>query len=296
MAIEKVTIIGAGPAGLSTALQLKRHGIDARVLERDSIGGVLRNANRVENYPGFPAGITGPELVGLFEKQAGRAGVAVTHDEVCSIDFDDGVFVIDGRHDKYLSRVVVIASGTKPRMLDGLDLRETVRDRVFYEVYPLLGVSGKKIAIIGAGDAAFDYALNLAGQNSVVILNRGSGLKCLRLLWDRAGAAPGIEYLADAAVTGVAEGGSRGLRLSCDGPAGKMIIDADYLIGAIGRNPDLDFISKNFQDRIAQLTEKALLYFAGDVRHGRLRQTAIAVGDGILTAMTIHHGREEPSR
>ncbi len=296
MTTEKVAIIGAGPAGLSAALQLKRHGIDALVLERDSIGGVLRNANRVENYPGFPDGITGPALVRLFTEQAARAGVVVTHDEVRTLDFNDGVFVIGGRDEKYRSRVVVIASGTRPRTFTGLDIPEEARDKVLYEVYPLLGESGKTIAIVGAGDAAFDYALNLARRNSVVILNRGSELKCLPLLRDRVSATPGIEYIEGISITAIAWNDSNGLRLECVGPAARTNIDADYLIGAIGRAPNLDFVSKNVHDRIAQLGEKALLYFAGDIRHGRLRQTAIAVGDGILTAMTIHHGREEASR
>ena len=82
MKIESVAIIGAGPAGLSTALQLKRQGIKAVLFERDKVGGLLRNANLVENYPGFPGGLSGPKLVSLFEQQAWEAGVSITSAEV----------------------------------------------------------------------------------------------------------------------------------------------------------------------------------------------------------------------
>jgi thioredoxin reductase (NADPH) len=296
MKVENVTIIGAGPAGLSTAIQLKRHGIDPLLLERDSIGGVLRNANRVENYPGFPNGISGPDLVDLFETHAGGAHVEITYDEVRRLDFDDGVFVLEGRKETYRSRVVVIASGTRPRTFDDIDIPGNVLDRVFYEIYPLFDETGKKISIVGAGDAAFDYALNLADRNSVMILNRGSDLKCLPLLWERSIAHTGIDYSENVSVTGIERGDSYGLRLDCSSPEGRSSVDADYLIGAIGRTQNLDFMSKKAHERIAELAGKGLLYFAGDVRHGRFRQTAIAVGDGILTAMTIHHGREEPPR
>ena len=296
MQVENVTIIGAGPAGLSTAIQLKRHGIDPLLLERDSVGGVLRNANRVENYPGFPNGISGPDLVDLFEIHSGGANVEITYDDVRTLDFDDGFFVIEGRDQTYRSRVVVIASGTRPRTFDDVDISGDVLDRVFYEVYPLFDETGKRIAIVGAGDAAFDYALNLADRNSVMILNRGSTRKCLPLLWERSAEHARIEYSENVSVTGIERGDSCGLRLVCSSPAGRSRVDADYLIGAIGRTQNLDFMAKKAHDRIAELVEKGLLYFAGDVRHGRFRQTAIAVGDGVLTAMTIHHGREEPPR
>ena len=110
MPLEPVIIIGAGPAGLATALQLKRYGITARLLERDAIGGLLRNANLVENYPGFPKGISGLALVRLFEKQASVAAVDVTHEAVTELAYESDCFQVKTAAHSYHSPIVVIAS------------------------------------------------------------------------------------------------------------------------------------------------------------------------------------------
>jgi len=290
-----VAIIGAGPAGLMTAIQLRRCGIAPLVLEGARLGGLLHNANLVENYPGFPQGITGPRLVKLFTAQARRLGVAVTFDEVIELDYNGKVFNLETRRDACQACLVVVASGTKPITFPQGLVPRAAQEQVFYEVLPLLGVAGRRIAIVGAGDAACDYALNLAKRNEVVILNRSAEVKCLPLLWERVSALPNVACRPRTAVTRIVRPPAGGLRIEADGPHGQTTLEADYLIGALGRLPRLDFLSASLRAKSAALEGRGVLYFVGDVKNDIFRQTAIAVGDGLLAAMKIYRRLKESS-
>ena len=287
MRIEPVIVIGAGPAVLATAIQLKRYGIHARVLERDQIGGLLRNANWVENYPGFPRGIRGVDLVRLFVEQARAASVEVTFDEVTELHHEDGLFRVVTRSRAHYAPVVAIASGTKPITLSDTAIPARLRDRVLYEVYPLTHMEGRRVAVIGAGDAAFDYALNLSRRNDVLILNRGEKTRCLPLLRERADACARIAYRDRTRLIELAEGPDGGLLIACESPQGISRIEVDYLIAAIGRVTQLDFASPS---ALRDWETGGQLYQVGDVKNQLFRQTAIAVGNGILAAMRISGG------
>ena len=288
-----VTIIGAGPAGLAAAIQLKRYGLNPLLLESTAVGGLLRSANWVENYPGFPGGISGRELAELFQDQARRSGIEVTFEEVTSLTYSRGQFcVLTGAH-VYLSPIVVIATGTKPKRLADLHIPDTLKDRIFHDIYPLLEVKGRRVAILGAGDAAFDYALNLSRGNDVSILNRGAQVKCLPLLWKRAGASPRIAYHERTAVVGLGETPSGELILDCASPFGRAMLTVDYLIVAIGRDPQLDFASSLSMEISEPLKRRGVLYLIGDANHTICRQTTIAVGEGVLAAMEIYRYLKE---
>lgn len=293
MLTEKVTIIGAGPAGLSTALQLKRYGITPLLLERERIGGLLRNANLVENYPGFPGGIPGVELVQLFEEQANNSSITTNQEEVTEITHDGKVFQVVTHSNVYPSLVVVIASGTKPNTFTDFTIPEALLKKVYYEVYPLLNLDGRHITIVGAGDAAFDYALNLSNKNEVAILNRGKQIKCLPLLWKRADASPNITYHKKTRIIEISDVPNTGMFLKCLSPGGVIRLHTDYLIGAIGRDAQLDFLSSQMLGRFDELEKQGVLYLVGDVKNGLYRQTSIAVGEGILAAMKIYRHIQE---
>ena len=279
---EKVVIIGAGPAGMAAAIQLKRYGIPFVLLEKERVGGLLWNANLVENYPGFPVGVSGPKLVGLIERQIERVGVEVTFDSVVRLHYNKAGFRIETLQTEYHPRYVVVASGTKPLSFP-LTIPTAVQNLVFSDVYHLLSESNKRIIVIGGGDAAFDYALNLTkNRNSVTILNRGGDVKCLGLLWERAMAEPAIEYRAESPLNSVCLDEAAG-RLRVQIEAGESF-EADYLLFATGRVPQLDFLADGF---VEQRIEN--LYFVGDVKNGLFRQAAIAAGDGLRAAMEIYH-------
>jgi len=289
MTLAEVAIIGAGPAGLTAALQLKRYGIPALLFEACQVGGLLRNANLVENYPGFPGGISGPDLVRLFQQQAEAIGVQVIPEAVTNLAFHDHQFALTTAQLTYSSRVVVIASGTRPLGFAPGLIPVEAQDRVFAEVYPLLGVRDAQIAIIGAGDAAFDYALNLARNNSIVIFNRSDQVKCLPLLQQRLAASPRIAYHSQTCLIQVKLTENDQLLLNLESLSGAWEFTADYLIGALGRRANLDFVSADVLRRASRLEKQGSLYWIGDVVNGLYRQTAIAAGQGLMAAMQIYH-------
>jgi thioredoxin reductase (NADPH) len=287
MEFYPVVIIGAGPAGLAAAMQLTRQGYQPLVLERDRVGGLLWNANLVENYPGFCPGISGPELVSLFQEQAKHLGVSIAFEDARLTGFEDDLFRIDTDKRKLAARVLVAATGTKPKTLPDLFHSPGLEDRVFSEVYPLLGCKGNKVIIIGGGDAAFDYALNLAKENQVLILNRGEEIKALPLLYERTQADPNITYHQQAVVRSLAmdQGGKLILDVLLQDELER--VEGDYLITAIGREPEMGFTTPSIMKELDRLQKEHRLYLIGDLENGLYRQTAIAVGDGIRAAMQI---------
>jgi thioredoxin reductase (NADPH) len=291
--IEEVIIIGAGPAGLATALQLKRYSLNPLVLEQKQVGGLLHNANLVENYPGFPGGIPGRDLVRLFEEQTQDYSIRITLTKVQQLDYLENLFRVSTADQEYQARIVVIATGTKPHRFSDFSIPTELRERVYYEVYPLLNLHDKQIAIVGAGDAAFDYALNLGKHNDILILNRGEKISCLPLLSERAQLVSRITYLQNMHITKLSSSSTGKLLLACSTPGGPDSLQVDILVGALGRDPQLDFISGQFADKAIQLQDSGELYYAGDVVNGLYRQTAIAVGNGILTAMQIYEKFKE---
>lgn len=282
---HKIGIIGAGPAGIACAIQLRRFGLEPVIYEKAEVGGLLKNANFVENYLGFPFGISPAYLIEGFMNHLVRYEVDIRYQEVISVEYQKKKFLLKTRAEENFFDYLVIASGTRPRRLEAFDKQG--KDKVFYEVFPLKKVKGKEIGIIGAGDAAFDYALTLASTNQVKIFNRTDQIKCLPLLFERCEKNANIKYFPEKVLKSLTDK-EKYLSVEFTYHNERVEYLLDYIIFATGRDPQLGFLDGSLQKHFEKLKEEQRLYLIGDVKNELNRQVAIAAGDGIRVAMEIN--------
>ena len=254
-------IIGAGPAGITAAIQLKRSGLNILMFEKNEIGGLLRNAYLIENYLGNHD-ISGKNLVSTFKNQLTKHNINIINSEVNKIIKND-IFIIN---EEYRAKSIILATGTKPRKLN---IPGEESNRVFYEIVKLPAASGD-IIIIGGGDVGFDNALNLhrKGANPIIV-TRGK-VSCLPLLKERA-EKKGIKYFENLIPEKI-NGNGNDLELVCNDKSFK----ANDVLISIGRNSN----HPNHQDNPG-------LFLAGDVQNSNQRQVHIATGDGMMAAMKV---------
>jgi len=275
---------------MASAIYLHRAGRTPILLERGEPGGLLRNASLVENYPGFPGGIKGPDLVHQFKKQLDMLGISVTKKKVERVSALHGSFRIDMSAGTLFTRSLIIATGTRPKKISLPGSAALAGDRVFTEIVemPLSKAFGKRVVVIGGGDAAFDYGLNLAERGADVTIVVRSEPECLSLLKARAQAS-GIDVLTGFAVDRL-RSANGGVSVRCTRGEDRRDLLADYVLIACGREPNVEILSSSLRRQIGNAeripeTEVPGLFIVGDVVRGKYRQTAIAVGDGIRAAM-----------
>jgi thioredoxin reductase (NADPH) len=281
--IVDVLIIGAGPAGITAAIQLKRSGLEPFIVEKDCIGGALLNAGWVENYPGFSPGITGSDLVKIFEQHLAVLEIEVHPITVEELHLEGDQFSLRSSEGEIRTRAVVVATGCKPNRLGIPGEEELVGRSVFYELRDLPAEVGRFICIVGGGDAAFDYALSLARHDKdVAVVMRSEKPNCLPLLHQRASQHPRIRLVTNSEPLEFTENGEE-VRIALRGDAEPAMMCHTVLV-AVGREPNLDFLSPEL--RPPERTSLPI-YYAGDVVNGSFRQVGIAVGDGLRCAMNI---------
>jgi len=279
--LRRIAIIGAGPAGCAAAIQLKRFGYEVLLFEADRIGGLLRNANFVENYLGFPDGISGKQLCELFDEHLKNLNIDVIYEKVNSIDFSKS-FIIHTEKLQYYADFCIIATGTKPIKIDDSAIEGDTSNKIFYEIKNLPHkLSNYKIAIIGSGDAAFDYALSLSENNEIDILMRSEYPKCIQTLLNKCNSMKNISVIKNISLINIL-GKNQKLFLFCKKGNDLIYLTYDYLIIAIGREKNLPILSKD-----ANKCER--LFLIGDVSSEKnFRQASIAAGEGISIAMKIN--------
>ena len=293
--INEVTIIGAGPAGIAAAIYLQRAELHPILLEKNEPGGLLRHAYLVENYPGFPSGISGYTLAEQFIEQLHMVGGSITKSGVKHAHHHDEKFYIKTNQGCIVSSTIIISTGTIPKKLEIPGAASIEGTRLFYEPRSMLLKENevkKRILVIGGGDIAFDYTLTLLNWGHEVTIISRSKPTCLSLLQERVmrnGATIHTMCVPEEIV-----GHSEDILLRCRRNEHIEELPFDFIVVACGRAPDTSFLSpilKKCFDAASDSSKTSLpgLYFAGDVMRGIYRQTGIAVGDGIHAAMMVEH-------
>jgi thioredoxin reductase (NADPH) len=284
-----IAIIGAGPAGIAAALQLARFEIHPFIYEADRAGGLLYEAGLVENYPGFPKGVQGPELAERIAASLDDSRSTLYPHEVTAVDYrEDAFHVMAGGSEAEFSRLIM-ATGTKPRMLDDVDFEDGTNEEILYSIQGLRGSEGQSIAIIGAGDAAFDWALTLARKNDVTILQRSGSPRCNASLLRRARESERITVLEGTSVSAISRSDTGRFALALYG-GGCLLRDrmtVDNVLAAVGREPRLECVSRTILGHAEEMAAAGRLRFVGDVVNGLRRQAAIAAGDGVRAAIDL---------
>jgi len=283
-----IALIGGGPACSTAAIQLLRSGIEVLVIT-EKIGGTIRNANLVENLVGFPGGISGEEYVKLMEKQLAQSEVPMVKEKVDSIRKANSKFVITTEESEILSDILIIGTGSSPSKLNIKGEKEAFDDKkLFYEIFNAKPHSnGKKIIVIGSGDVAFDYSLNLSKNVSqITIIQRTDKSNSLPILQKRVQEEKKISVLGNQVPMKI-EIRNEKIALVTKYEENIEEITADMIIVAIGREPNITFLSDELIKEFDNPLDDSNLYFIGDVKKENFRQVSIAMGDGMNVAMEI---------
>jgi len=292
-----VIIIGGGPAGLTAGLYTSRAKLDTLLVERMIMGGQVMTTTKVENYPGFPGGIDGPDLMVRFQEHCQEFGLRVDYGEVENLIDRGGekIVVVDGK--ELRARTVIITTGAEPRKLGipgeqeftgrGVSYCATC-DGAFFRNVP--------VAIVGGGDTAVEEALFLTKFASrVYLIHRRDKLRTTPILQDRLFAHEKIEVLWNSVVER-AEGSAAGLNalaLRQVADDARRTLEVQGVFVAIGVTPKAHFLADILElDADGYIltdaecrTSMPGVFAAGDVRKKILKQIATAVGDGAIAAI-----------
>jgi thioredoxin reductase (NADPH) len=293
---SKVLIVGSGPAGLTAAIYAARANLEPIVLAGSAPGGQLMITSDVENYPGFPLGIQGPELMAAFREQAERFGARLVDVDIDRVDFSSRPFRIWARGIEYRGDAVVVATGASALWL-GLESETRLRGRGVSACATCDGFffRDKEIAVVGGGDTALEEATFLTRFASKVhLLHRRDSFRASKIMLDRAKAHPKIEIHPNTEVDEVLGSAKvSGLRLRDTRSGETNDVPIDGLFIAIGYRPNTDV----FRDWL-EVDEKGYLvvhdetgsridgvFIAGDVHDHRYRQAVTAAADGCKAAI-----------
>jgi thioredoxin reductase (NADPH) len=304
--INKVTIIGSGPAGYTAAIYAARANLEPVMFAGGPTledaqrvpGGQLMITTDVENYPGFPEGITGPELMERFQKQAERFGTVIHMENVVKVDLSKRPFFIQGESVSCYSETIIIATGASAKWL-GVKGEDTYKNRGVSACATCDGAFFKKqdVLVVGGGDTAMEEANYLAKiVNSVTIVHRRDTLRASKVMQDRARANPKISFLWDSAIDEVVgnEKGMTGAVVRNLKTGDTKLVAATGLFVAIGHTPTthlfqgvLETHQGGYLKTVPGSTRTNIpgVFACGDVQDSYYRQAITAAGTGCMAAI-----------
>ena len=299
--IVDVAIVGAGPSALTAAMYLARDGLKVLVLEKDAVGGQVAITDKVENYPGFPDGVSGLELAKMFRVQAEKFCAVIRLAEVNGLSTHGDISILSTESGEIKARAVLIATGSSPKLLNipgeskflgrGVSICATC-DGAFYK--------DQQVAVVGGANAAIQETLYLSSIVKHIALIVRSELKASQVLINQLnnlvrdgrvtlyqGYKP-IKIIGESAVTR--------LEIKPINGEGSKILEASSIFVFIGRQPSTDFVDNLKTDKMGfivtdtgLMTSQHGVFASGDVRAGSTKQVASAVGEGAEVAISIRH-------
>ena len=314
--VRDVIIIGSGPAGLTAAVYTARANLSPLLIEgepsstSDQPGGQLMLTTEVENFPGFPDGIMGPELMANMRAQAVRFGTEILTEKVTDVDFSQRPFRVWVRDDEYLANSVIVSTGAQSLML-GLEAERRLIGHGLSTCATCDGFffRGHEIAVVGGGDSAIEEATFLTKfADKVTIIHRRDELRASKIMQDRAFANPKIEFLWNSQVTDVfGDTSVTGVEVTNTLDGSVSTLPVTGLFVAIGHRPNTDlFVGKLDMDPAtgylvtrhdSAYTDVEGVFACGDVQDDVYRQAITAAGSGCMAAIdaerwleaNVHH-------
>ncbi len=295
-----LVIIGSGPAGLTAAIYAARADLAPVVFEGIEPGGQLTKTTEVENYPGFPDGIMGPELMDKFKEQAERFGAKFIQDIVVDVDLSERPFKVTyDEDDVIIADAIIIATGASARWL-GLESEEALKGRGVSACATCDGFffRDKKVAVIGGGDTALEDALFLTRfASEVLVIHRRDELRASKYMQERGFNNPKITFVWDSVpedILGDESTGVTGIRLQNVKTGAITDIELNGVFVAIGHHPNTEFLKGQLPvDNTGFLkvkhgtseTEVPGVFASGDVKDPKYKQAITAAGFGCMAAL-----------
>lgn len=294
--VYDVIIIGGGPAGLSAGLYASRASLSTLLIEKGVLGGQIANAAHVENYPGFPDGISGFELSQLMHQQATKYGLETVAAEVTGIELGEQGKAVKTTEGEYMAKAVIIAGGAEQNRLGVTGEEEFLGKGVSYCANcdgPLF--KQQVVAVVGGGNSAVEEGILLTRfASKVFLIHRRNQLRASKLLQERAFANPKMEFLWDTVVEEIfGDSKVKGLQLRNVKTGQRSTLEVSGVFIYVGLHPSTDclrgLLPLDEEGRIptdeGMQTEIAGIFAAGDIRRNSPRQAITAAGDGATAAL-----------
>lgn len=308
MGIENVIIIGSGPAGLTAAIYTSRADLKPLMIEGYQAGGQLMLTTDVENFPGYPNGVMGPEMMADIRKQAERFGTRYLTKDVTKVDFSKRPFTVEVGDEKYQANSVIISTGASAKLI-GLPNEKRLMGKGVTTCATCDGAffRNMEVAIVGGGDSAMEEANFLTRfASKVTVVHRRDTLRASKIMQDRAFANKKIEFIWDTAVEDViGEKEVEGLKLKNLKTGAESVLKVAGLFVAIGHEPNtklfkglIDTDENGYiKTRDGMKTNIPGVFACGDVQDHVYRQAITAAGSGCMAAIdceryleSLHHG------